>query len=130
MKDFDCESYGPIGRYNTSVETGNMIIHHQSADVIPGSGEFTLYQKGEEHDLIITNDILDKYACKVGYMDDEMAGDWHEKHPGRQIPPATCQMCGGIITGDNFNESQGVLIHQSCYDSSIDDFPEPPEEDP
>lgn len=36
------------------------------------------------------------------------------------IPPARCGMCGGIVTDDNFNESQGVLIHQSCYENDGD----------
>lgn len=32
----------------------------------------------------------------------------------KSIPPARCGICGGIVTKDNFSESQGVLTHQEC----------------
>jgi len=43
--------------------------------------------------------------------------DFYEKYffpPTPNIPPARCAICGGQITGDNWNESQGTIIHNEC----------------
>lgn len=47
----------------------------------------------------------------------------------KSIPPSICHLCNRPITNNdiesgNFNESQGIVIHQSCYENIEDEFPD------
>ena len=42
----------------------------------------------------------------------------------KEIPPKRCGICNGIINGEgnNWNESQGVVIHNECPTNEGDDL--------